>query len=91
MKKSVAKVIGIMASLSCLIFIPEIVSAKANADADTQLFISMLVTSVLAMCLGLYIESKTDKPNIQVIGGLALLNFVGVGIAVYSMLIDESE
>ncbi len=71
--------------------IPEIVSARANADGDTQLFISMLITSLIAMCLGLYIESKREKPNIQVIGILAFLSFIGVGMAVYSLLIDDPE
>jgi hypothetical protein len=91
MNRTVAKIIGIIASLGCLTVIPEIVSVKANADEDTQLFIQMLVTSFLAMCLGLYIESKKGKPNIQVIASLALLNFVGVGIAVYNILIDDDN
>ena len=89
MKKTEAAVIAVTASLSCLILIPAIVSSSANANTNTQLFISTLVTSFLAMSLGLYAESKQDKPNLRAIAGLALLNFIGVGIAVYNMLIDE--
>lgn len=89
MKKTEAAAIAVIASLSCLIVIPAIVSTYANANTNTQLFISILVTSFLAMCLGLYAESKQEKPNLQAIAGLALLNFIGVGIAVYNMLIDE--
>ena len=89
MNKLVAKIIAASVSLSAWAFLPNIINTRVNADVDTIFLISACFTGFVALIITGYLESKREKPNIGMIFGIALLNFIGLGIAIYALLIGN--
>ncbi len=86
MKKNVAALCSCMAAIGSVVVVPLVVDRRIHADEDTVYFISMLLISVAAACLSMWLESKKDKASVQNIALAAILNFIGLGVVVYELL-----
>lgn len=86
MNKNVAALCSCAAAIGSVVVVPLVVDRRVNADESTVYFISMLLISVAAGCLSMWLESKKDKANVQNIAVAAILNFIGLGVVMYELL-----
>ena len=67
------------------------VAANFRAEEDAIIFISMMLISVAAAALTAIAESRKEKVNLGDIAGAAVLNFIGLGLATYTLLVDQER
>lgn len=90
MTKNQATLCGWAAALGSAAFMPFVVHNNFRGDEDTLSFISMMIISILAASVAMISESKKEKVSLQYILAMAFLNFVGLGMAIYELLYDNS-
>jgi len=86
MNKNVAALCSCAAAIGSVVVVPLVVDRRVDADEATVYFISMLLISVVAGCLSMWLESKKDKANVENIALAAILNFIGLGVVLYELL-----
>jgi len=91
MNKNVAALASYVTAIGSVVVVPLVVDQRVNTDEGTTYFISMLLISVAAACLSMWLESKKDKANVQNIALAAILNFIGLGVVVYELLTYNPE
>ncbi len=89
MNKNIIMVISIAVSLSAIIFIPVFVKIHASGGIDAIILITLSIISFISSGLTMFLESKKDKPNLGNIAAAAVLNAVGLGVAVYMLLSEK--
>lgn len=79
------------APIAAIIFLPILVENNVRADQYTIMGISWLLCSIGAGGLAMLSESRKSEPKMSNIAILFLFSYIGLGIATYDLLIDETD
>ena len=91
MNKNLALVLSILIAISSILISIKLVSINFPRGGEANLYLSLAILSLVSGGMGIFIQSKKSKPNMQNVAFSALFNFVGIGICSYALLTGEYE
>jgi len=91
MNNNLAVGISVVVTILMVVLTPIILGSQISGSGEAKHLLSLAIYSIISAFLSGVIESKKDVPNVQYIAMAAMLNFFGVGVGVYLLLINDPK
>lgn len=89
MNKNLALILSIITAICSVFLSLKLVSINFPRGGESNLYLALVILSLVSGALGLFIQTKKEKPDLQNVAFATLFNFIGIGICTYALLTGQ--
>ena len=91
MNRNAAAFLSVVVSIGAVLLVPWALRRNFEIDGDALSNLSLAIVSFASGGGAMWLESKSEKPSLDIIGLAVVLNFIGLGVVVYELLTREDH